>query len=234
MVEVLQCIDENFFLLINHDLANKFFDIFFPIITNGTYWIIPIAVAAVWFLIHEKKKAMSILVMSILTVSLSDSLTVRVIKPLVARERPCASDNAIKGGRFLIDQKSSYSFPSAHAANAFGQAMLFSFFYMRWAWLFFSLATVIGFSRIYVGVHYPSDVLAGACLGVMVAWLVVVGSRWIQRKCKIYPRMHTNGHEWTRMKRRRRDKVTRRRSDTDKEIRMGGSDLQNKISNIER
>jgi undecaprenyl-diphosphatase len=179
MLEVLKHIDEKIFLFINHTLANSFFDFIFPIITNGTNWIVPGVLVAAWFLYRERKKAFYILMLSVLTVSLSDILTVRVIKPLVARERPCDPDVTIDGGRFLIGQKSSFSFPSAHAANTFGQAMLFSLFFARFALLFFSVACLIGVSRIYVGVHYPLDVAGGACLGVIVAVIVVLAVRKI-------------------------------------------------------
>jgi undecaprenyl-diphosphatase len=169
MLELLQNIDEKLFFAINGAWTNSFFDSFFPTITNGVYWIVPGILVGGWFLFREKKKGVYILMMAILTVSLTDSLTVRVIKPLVARERPCDPDRAVNGGRFLIGQKNSFSFPSAHAANVFGQAMLFGFFYVRYAWLFFSVACLIGYSRIYVGVHYPLDVAGGACLGIIVA-----------------------------------------------------------------
>jgi undecaprenyl-diphosphatase len=192
MLEVLKHIDEKVFLFINHTLANGFFDLIFPVITNGTYWVIPIILVAGWFLFREKKKAIIILLLAILTVSLSDMLTVRVIKPLVARERPCDPDTAIEGGRFLIGQLSSYSFPSAHAANAFGQAMLFSVFYLRFSWIFFSVACLVGFSRIYVGVHYPLDVAGGACFGILVALTVVfiANKAIINKYLSIFKREH--------------------------------------------
>jgi undecaprenyl-diphosphatase len=186
-VEVLQYIDERLFLILNRDIANKFFDYIFPVITNGYFWIIPGIIAAIWFLIKEKKKAIYILLLSLATVSLSDPLAVRIIKPLVGRERPCSPNVLINGGRFLLEHKTSFSFPSAHATNAFAQAMLFAFFYRQFAVWFFSLAFLIGFSRIYVGVHYPSDVLAGACLGMLVAWIVIGAHIIIQKKFRIMP-----------------------------------------------
>ena len=75
----------------------------------------------------------------------------------------------MNGARFLIGLKRSYSFPSAHAANSFAQATLFSLIYPRLAPVLLSIAFVVSLSRVYVGVHYPLDVLFGALLGTCVA-----------------------------------------------------------------
>jgi undecaprenyl-diphosphatase len=71
--------------------------------------------------------------------------------------------------RLVMGMKNTLSFPSAHAANIFGAATVLSMFYRRWAAAFFAVAVCVGYSRIYVGFHYPSDVLGGAVLGAGVA-----------------------------------------------------------------
>lgn len=172
-MEVLQYIDEKLFLFLNRDISNPIFDFIFPVITNGAFWILPAIALGVWFVMKEKKKAWYILLLSLLTVSLSDPLSVKILKPFIGRERPCSPDVLLKGGRFLLEHKKSFSFPSAHATNVFAQAMLFGFFYPQFAIWFFSFALLIGFSRIYVGVHYPIDVLGGACLGILAAWVII-------------------------------------------------------------
>jgi undecaprenyl-diphosphatase len=76
---------------------------------------------------------------------------------------------------------SSYSFPSGHAATSFACATVLSVFVPRWRVPFFALATLIALSRLYNGVHYPSDVLAGALLGVATALLLLAGARRLSR-----------------------------------------------------
>jgi undecaprenyl-diphosphatase len=63
--------------------------------------------------------------------------------------------------------------PSAHAANFFAVAAFFSFYFRRYRWWFFFTALVVGLSRVFVGVHYPGDVLAGAVLGIVCAYIVI-------------------------------------------------------------
>jgi undecaprenyl-diphosphatase len=66
------------------------------------------------------------------------------------------------------------SFPSSHAANNFGAATILTYFYRKIAWIFFSLAALVAFSRVYVGVHYPFDVLAGAILGMAISAILLL------------------------------------------------------------
>jgi undecaprenyl-diphosphatase len=78
----------------------------------------------------------------------------------------------VEGGRFLMGHKTSFSFPSSHAMNMFTAAMVLACFYRKqWPW-FFGFAALIGYSRIYVGVHYPADVAAGALFGIATGALV--------------------------------------------------------------
>ena len=168
MLELIVRLDTALFLFLNHAISNPAFDHIFPLITNGAFWIIPGIVAAVIFIAFEKKKALVVIGLALITVSVSDPVCNRIIKPAVHRLRPCDPSVHIENGRFLLGRKTSLSFPSSHAMNMFAQAMLFSLFYRRKALWFFSFAAVIGFSRIYTGVHYPFDVLGGAVFGTIL------------------------------------------------------------------
>lgn len=165
--------DKVFFLFFNRDIANPVFDIFFKTITNAKFWIIPGIAAALLYLKKEKKHALPVLLLSVITVCLTDQLAASVIKPLVHRLRPCNLNALVEGGRFLLGNNAHYSFPSNHAMNMFGQATLLSFFYPRYRSWFFLFAAVIGFSRVYVGLHYPLDVFAGAVFGTVCGFVVV-------------------------------------------------------------
>ncbi len=88
------------------------------------------------------------------------------LKRWVARERPAASD---PDPDTLVELPETFSFPSGHATVSFACAAVLAHAVPRLAWPLFVLAALISFSRIYVGVHYPFDVLAGAVLGLAIA-----------------------------------------------------------------
>jgi undecaprenyl-diphosphatase len=168
MIHQLVNLDTRIFLFLNHTIANPVCDFIFIHITNGVFWIIPGIIAAVLFIIFQKKKALIILGLVAITVGTSDPVCNRIIKPQVDRMRPCNPSVHLENGRFLLGRKTSRSFPSSHAMNIFAQAMLLSLFYRKKTVWFFLFALVIGFSRIYVGVHYPFDVAAGALFGMAI------------------------------------------------------------------
>lgn len=184
MLHFLLALDTQLFLFFNHAMANPVFDALFVTITNGRFWIIPGVCAALAFLYFQRRKALVVIVLALLTVSVSDPVCNRIIKPLAPRMRPCDGRVHIEGARFLIGAKSSPSFPSSHAMNMFAQAMLFTLLYRRKrVWITaFAFATVIAFSRIYVGVHYPMDVFAGAVFGVVVGGIVYWGYYFVMKK----------------------------------------------------
>lgn len=184
MLQFLLTIDTQLFLLFNHAMANPVFDAVFPVITNGRFWIIPGILAALAFLYFQRRKALVVIVLSLLTVSVSDPVCNRVIKPLAPRMRPCDERVHIQGARFLIGTKSSPSFPSSHAMNMFAQAMLFTLLYRRKRiWITaFVFAAVIAFSRVYVGAHYPFDALGGAVFGVIVGGIIYSGYYFVMKK----------------------------------------------------
>ena len=178
--------DAAIFFFINHTLANPVCDFIFIHITNGAFWIIPGAIAAAIFIKFEKKKALVVIGLMLITVGISDPVCNRIIKPLVNRSRPCNPLTPEKGGRFLLGLKTSRSFPSSHAMNMFAQAMLLSLFYRKKTMYFFLFAATIGFSRIYVGAHYPFDVVSGAIFGLCVGGFIYGGFFLVFNKTKKY------------------------------------------------
>lgn len=180
MLETVASIDRSLFLFLNTCFAHPLLDILFKNSTEARFWIVPGLAAAAFFIVKKKKQALVILGISIVLVAITDSFAARVLKPLFERPRPCHPEFLIEGARFLSGMKKSFSMPSVHAVNIFAQAMMLSMFFPRWTPVYFTFALFIGFSRIYVGVHYPGDVLVGALVGILIAMTIVIAYRKIE------------------------------------------------------
>lgn len=157
-------VDTLIFFFINRDLQNRLFDVAMPFITAKAYLLIlPLVV---WFLYKDWKKACLALVLGFVSLSLSDWGSY-ILKHILEKPRPC---NELEGVHLLVGCGSSYSMPSNHAVNSFAFATPFLvLFKNRLRYAFFIIAFLVSFSRIYVGVHYPSDSLVGGLLGIGVA-----------------------------------------------------------------
>ena len=101
------------------------------------------------------------------------------LKPLVARTRPYDINTAVE---ILVHKPSSYSFPSGHSAQAFCVASAFLFMNFKYAKPMLIFAFVIAFSRLYLYVHFPTDVIAGAVIGMLCGYLAYRIFNFIQRK----------------------------------------------------
>jgi undecaprenyl-diphosphatase len=105
-----------------------------------------------------------------LTIAASDQLSAHVLKPIIGRERPVQAHLDVQ---LLVRNSRTYAFPSAHAANTFAGATYCARFAPGLALPLFALAAIVSFSRIYVGVHYPLDLVGGALLGFLCAIAVL-------------------------------------------------------------
>ncbi len=174
MLDQLLQLDHQLFQAINQGLSNAFFDVLMPIVRNRYTWVpLYLLLAFVWVKQYGKTGLWMVLFL-VLCFGISDYTSSSIIKPAVARIRPCNELNAIVTAR--VDCGTGYSFPSSHAANHFALALFFIvLFYPKWKPvlpLALLWASAIGFAQIYVGVHFPIDILAGSLLGALVGYLL--------------------------------------------------------------
>ncbi len=180
MPDALLSLDRSVFFLINQTLSNPVFDLILPFLTDlnrmlgGKIFFIGVLLL---LLIRGGRKGRIAVLVLIVTITLSDRLSSFGIKPLVNRERPCQT---LEGVRLLTNCGGGKSFPSSHAVNMTAAAVVLASFYKRWRWGFYAIAGMICYSRPYVGVHYPSDVIGGALIGLCIGWLMVRAERWIE------------------------------------------------------
>ena len=175
-METIVQIDAALFFFLNNTISNFLFDRLMPFITNQWIWALPILIIWLGMLIFGNKKARIASIILLLSVSSSDLICARIIKPSVKRLRP---SHSLENSRLLVKKGGKYGFPSNHAANITTAMSVLIFFYRRFKYIFTSLAAIVSFSRIYVGVHYPLDVIAGASLGILLAlswitmWIII-------------------------------------------------------------
>jgi len=165
-------LDQQLFHLLNSSWTNGVFDAILPVWRDKYFWL-PVYVYIIAFLFYNYgKKAYWFVIFMILTVGVADLVSSQLIKKNVQRIRPC-NDIEMVSVRELVRCGSGYSFTSSHAANHFA----LSFFLLgtlavrrKWLkWLLIGWAVSIAYAQVYVGVHFPIDVISGAILGVLVA-----------------------------------------------------------------
>ncbi|MFH0777842.1 MAG: phosphatase PAP2 family protein, partial [Candidatus Eisenbacteria bacterium] len=166
-LDKLAAIDRWLFHLINGRATNPVLDAVMPFITEGDKFIIPLA--AVWFFLFWKadRRGKTAALVTLVVIAASDQFSAHVLKPLFSRQRPPYS---LEHVTLLVDTTRSFSFPSVHASNAFAVASFVSSLYRRGSWPLYIVACLIAYSRVYVGVHFPFDVLGGTAVGLCIGF----------------------------------------------------------------
>jgi membrane-associated phospholipid phosphatase len=154
--------DTEFFRFVNGKLANPVFDQLMPFLSGNKYFMPALLVGGLIFLWKGRLRAGICALMLALILPLGDGYLCRPIKAVVGRPRPFWT---VPEARLLVGKSGSGSFPSSHAANWFAAAMIGFIYFRRSAWLTMPLGSLVSFSRVYNGVHYPGDVIGGAILG---------------------------------------------------------------------
>ena len=180
IAQSLSAFDTWVFHLVNGGLSNDFLDVAMPYLTRVRHWRIPLGLLWLYLFFYAGQRGRIVALLMIPAIAVSDVGGSRVIKHLVERDRPCETFDDV---HLLVGCARSSSLPSIHALNIFTAATLFSAFYGPWIRLLaFSIALMVGFSRVYVGVHYPLDVLAGAALGA--GWGILVTGTYKRLRSK--------------------------------------------------
>ena len=173
VVGILYGIDHSIFLVVNRTLQNPVFDHLMPALSDKWLGLLVVAVVIPWLLIRYGRRAWPAIGLAVLAVALSD-LGAGVIKHVVQRIRPC---HVIPEVHLLVGCTRSFAMPSNHASNMFALASVTGILLPRWGWVVLPLAGGVAYSRVYLGVHYPSDVLVGAVWGIAIGWGLSVSVR---------------------------------------------------------
>lgn len=171
-MQFIQSIDMWILMFIQNHFTSPLVDGFMVTVTSiGNAGCIWIAIGLILLLSRKYKKYGIMLFVTLAICALIVNLG---IKPMVARPRPYTFNDSI---RLLIDEPLDYSFPSGHTAAAFASSVIIYYMNKKLGIISYILAATIAFSRLYLFVHFPSDVLAGLIIGVVIAKCVIKGEQ---------------------------------------------------------
>ena len=174
MIDFLAALDAHLFISLHDVTHSAFLNKAMMLYTDRFIWI-PMYAAMAWFLLrtYGVTRALYCLVAIGIVITLTDQTCATVIRPLVERLRPANLDNPLSKLVHIVNgyRGGAYGFPSCHAANTFALATFFVLLTRKWGISIFIYAWAITncYTRVYLGVHYPGDLLAGATVGSLKA-----------------------------------------------------------------
>ena len=176
MLDLILEYDQKVFLWLNN-LGNESFDWFWMLMTNKLFNFFVYSIALIYLLKKIKIKSLVLMIMFLSILILISDQTSNLFKNFFERLRPCYDEQISSYMRLVKDSCGGlYSFFSAHASNSFALASFFFFVYykiiQRKIILFFFLACLVSYSRVYIGVHYPLDIITGSFFGFVSGFVL--------------------------------------------------------------
>ena len=168
-------LDKAVMIFLNKSITNSLFDFIMPVITSKDFLTVIGLILIFYLLFFGGKRGKIAFLILLFSAGMSDAICAQIIKPWVGRVRP--SHEFIDYINLLVSKGGKWSFPSNHAANSFAFATVLSYFFEQKKVMLYTLASIIAFSRVYVGVHYPLDIICGAIVGYILSWFVL--SIWV-------------------------------------------------------
>ena len=172
-MDFLYSIDLAVFYFFNHTISTGFLDKFFSIITDVNKWYIAYVILVGIAFFKGGRRGKIAVIGLILLIVVTDQTGYRILKELFERIRPC---NALADAITPIGCAGGFSFPSNHAVNNFAAAVFLLRLFPNYKWIFLVVAILVSISRIYLGVHYPSDVIGGALIGAAFGYLFSIAT----------------------------------------------------------
>jgi undecaprenyl-diphosphatase len=182
--ETLLHLDRELFRFIHSTASSPHIDWLFMLLRNAITWIPLYLFVLYWIISRHRKFAWQFVFLSLVVFAITDFTSASILKPLFMRVRPCYDPELHVYVRDLVGCGGRYGMPSSHASNHFGLASFwfFSLTWMsnrRWYWLWV-WAFLIAYSQVYVGKHYPGDVILGAVLGTLVGTsMALLFRKWL-------------------------------------------------------
>ena len=189
MIDKFIELDKALMIFLNKNISNSLFDVIMPIVTSKDFLTVISLILIFYLVLFCGKRGRIAILVLIFAAGASDSICAQIIKPWIGRLRP--SHEFIEFINLLVPKGGKWSFPSNHAANSFAFATVLSYFFDHKKSILFTTAYIIAFSRVYVGVHYPLDIIFGAIIGYILSWFIL--SIWVVIKTVSYT--HLRAHE---------------------------------------
>lgn len=170
--------DEALSALIRSASSSRALDFLMPWVSDKRAWILPVCALLAYSWRSDRKKAIRLITFSLVVVIAAD-LSATALKGVTLRPRPI---QLVEELHLIKERPAGSSFPSNHATNSFALCTLLAIHHPQMRALFFSVAVLVSYSKVYLGDHYVGDVVAGALLGSAWALLFVRAARRLTRR----------------------------------------------------
>ena len=188
MLDKIIQVDRYFFELINQKWTTPLLDFLLPFFRNQFTWVPVYFFLLVFGYMNFRNRLLIWIGFFLLTFALTDLVSTQIFKAYFQRPRPCWDHYTADQARMLIPCSQAYGFVSSHATNHFGiAAFIFGTlrnFFNRNLWMVFVWALLVSLSQIYVGAHFPGDIIGGSLLGLLLGFLT---TKWYNRYYRMSP-----------------------------------------------